>query len=104
MMLICHDEAALKAASQKELGAQYGAFNEALAKVAGSATGERLQPSSAGPPCASTTASCRCPNVVRGGVLAYPTASALLPLRTRIAAHPIHENSSQPIERSRRSA
>jgi hypothetical protein len=46
MMLICHDEAALKAAPQQELGAQYGAFNEALAKV-GSATGERLQPSSA---------------------------------------------------------
>lgn len=47
MMLICHDEAALKAAQQQELGAQYGAFNKALAKVAGSATGERLQPSSA---------------------------------------------------------
>lgn len=47
MMLIHHDEAALKAAPQKELGAEYGAFNEALAKAAGCAPGERLQPSSA---------------------------------------------------------
>ena len=47
MMLIHHDEAALKAAPQKELGTHYGAFNEALAKATGSATGERLQPSSA---------------------------------------------------------
>jgi hypothetical protein len=47
MMLIHHDEAALAAAPQKELWAEYGAFNEALAKAAGSATGERLQPSSA---------------------------------------------------------
>jgi hypothetical protein len=47
MMLIHHDEAALAAAPQKELWTQYGAFNEALAKAAGSATGERLQPSAA---------------------------------------------------------
>lgn len=47
MMLIHHDEAALAAAPQKELWAEYGAFNEALAKAAGSAAGERLQPSSA---------------------------------------------------------
>jgi hypothetical protein len=46
MMLINHDEAALAAAPQKELRAEYGAFNEALAK-AGMAAGERLQPSSA---------------------------------------------------------
>jgi hypothetical protein len=45
MMLIHHDEAAL-AAAPKELWAEYGAFNEALAKAAGS-SGERLQPSSA---------------------------------------------------------
>src|SRR5262249_39352160 len=45
MMLIHHDEAALAAAPQKELWAEYGAFNEALAK-AGAATGERLKPSS----------------------------------------------------------
>lgn len=47
MMLIHHDEAALAAAPQQELWAAYGAFNEALAKAAGSAAGERLQPSSA---------------------------------------------------------
>ena len=47
MMLIHHDEAALAAASQKDLWAEYGAFNEALGKAAGSANGERLQPSSA---------------------------------------------------------
>ena len=47
MMLIHHDEARLAAASQKELWAEYGAFNEALAKAAGSQTGVRLQPSSA---------------------------------------------------------
>ena len=46
MMLIHHDEAALAAAPQKELWADFGAFNEALAK-AGFAGGERLQPSSA---------------------------------------------------------
>ena len=46
MMLIHHDEPAL-ASAPKELWAEYAAFNEALAKVAGSATGERLQPSSA---------------------------------------------------------
>jgi hypothetical protein len=47
MMLIHHDEAALAAAPQKELWADFGAFNEALGKAAGAATGERLQPSSA---------------------------------------------------------
>jgi hypothetical protein len=47
MMLIHHDEAALAAAPQKELWAEFGAFNAALAKAAGSASGERLQPSSA---------------------------------------------------------
>jgi hypothetical protein len=47
MMLIHHDETALAAAPQKELWAEYGAFNEALGKAAGSQNGERLQPSSA---------------------------------------------------------
>jgi hypothetical protein len=48
MMLIHHDEAALAAAPQKELWAEYGAFNEALSKAGvGMASGERLQPSSA---------------------------------------------------------
>ncbi len=46
MMLIHHDEAALAKASQKELWADYAAFNEAMTK-AGFQTGERLQPSSA---------------------------------------------------------
>jgi hypothetical protein len=46
MMLIHHDEAALAAAPQKELWAEYGAFNAALAKAAGSTSGERLKPSS----------------------------------------------------------
>src|SRR3569623_2620769 len=47
MMLIHHDEAALAAAPQKELWTEFAAFNEALSKAAGSASGERLQPSSA---------------------------------------------------------
>jgi hypothetical protein len=47
MMLIHHDEAALAAAPQKELLAEYAAFNAALAKAAGCAAGEALQPSSA---------------------------------------------------------
>lgn len=46
MMLIRHDEEALATAPQKELWADYAAFNEALAK-AGGAPGERLRPSSA---------------------------------------------------------
>lgn len=46
MMLIHHDESRL-AAAPKELWAEYGAFNEALAKATGSSAGERLQPSSA---------------------------------------------------------
>ncbi|MEO8758306.1 MAG: YciI family protein [Devosia sp.] len=47
MMLIHHDEAALAAAPQKELWAEYGAFNEALSKAGDGTNGERLQPSSA---------------------------------------------------------
>lgn len=45
MMLIHHDEAALAAAPQQQLWADYAAFNEALAK-AGGETGQRLEPSS----------------------------------------------------------
>lgn len=48
MLLIHHDEAALAAADQKQLWADYAAFNEALAKAGGGThAGERLQPSSA---------------------------------------------------------
>jgi hypothetical protein len=48
MMLIHHDEVALANAPQKELWADYAAFNEALAKAGGGmAAGERLQPASA---------------------------------------------------------
>jgi hypothetical protein len=47
MMLIHHDEKAMAAADQKALWADYAAFNEALGKANGSASGERLQPSSA---------------------------------------------------------
>lgn len=48
MMLIHHDEVALANAPQKELWADYAAFNEALAKAGGqSSAGERLQPASA---------------------------------------------------------
>ena len=48
MMLIHHDEAAMAAAPQKELWADWGAFNEALNKAGdGTSSGERLQPSSA---------------------------------------------------------
>jgi len=47
MMLIHHDEKALAAADQKALSADFGAFNEALSKAEGSATGERLQQSNA---------------------------------------------------------
>jgi hypothetical protein len=44
MMLIHHDEEALAAAPQQQLGADFGAFNQALAKAgAGFAPGERLQ-------------------------------------------------------------
>ena len=46
MMLIHHDEPAL-AAAPKELWAEYGAFNEALAKAEGCSAGERLQSSAA---------------------------------------------------------
>ena len=42
MMLIHHDDAALAKANQKELWADYAAFNEALAK-AGGRSGVRLQ-------------------------------------------------------------
>ena len=42
MMLIHHDEPALAAAPQKELWADYAAFNEALKKAgAGMSAGER---------------------------------------------------------------
>lgn len=45
MMLIHHDEVALANAPQKELRADYAAFNEALAKAgSGMSAGERLQP------------------------------------------------------------
>ena len=49
MMLIHHDETDLGGTRRqmKELWADYGAFNEALAKAAGSTPGERLQPASA---------------------------------------------------------
>src|SRR5262249_20264122 len=47
MMLIHHDDAALAAAPQKQLWADYSAFNEALAKAEGSSSGIRLQPGSA---------------------------------------------------------
>ena len=47
MMLIHHDGKAMAVADQKALWADYGAFNEALSKAEGSATGDRLQPSSA---------------------------------------------------------
>lgn len=47
MMLIHHDEAALASALQKTLWAEYGAFNQALAKAEGASSGERLKPSSA---------------------------------------------------------
>jgi hypothetical protein len=43
MMLIHHDDAALAKANHAELGADYAAFNEALAKAGGQA-GMRLQP------------------------------------------------------------
>ena len=47
MLLIHHDEAALAAAPQQELYAEFGAFNQALAKLGGqSGPGERLLPSS----------------------------------------------------------
>ena len=48
MMLSHHDYDALAKAPQKELWADYGAFNEALAKAgAGFAAGERLESSAA---------------------------------------------------------
>ena len=43
MMLIHHDDAAMAAADQKALWADYAAFNEALAKAEGSSSGERLE-------------------------------------------------------------
>lgn len=46
MMLIHHDDAALASAPQKELYADYMAFNEALTKAGGS-PGQRLQQASA---------------------------------------------------------
>ena len=47
MMLIHHDEAALGRVDYQELGTEYAAFTEALAKADGCSVGERLQPSSA---------------------------------------------------------
>ena len=44
MMLIHHDDAAMAAADQKQLWADYAAFNEALAKAEGASSGERLEP------------------------------------------------------------
>jgi hypothetical protein len=46
MMLIHHDESALAKANQKELWADYAAFNEALTKAGGRA-GVRLRPAAA---------------------------------------------------------
>jgi hypothetical protein len=46
MMLIHHDDAALAKANHSELGADYAAFNAALAK-AGISSGMRLQPAAA---------------------------------------------------------
>lgn len=51
MMLIHHDEEALANAPREQLGAEYAAFNRALAKAgAGFAAGERLNSST----CATT--------------------------------------------------
>ena len=48
MMLIHHDEAALAAAPQQQLWADFAACNDALAKAGGdSGSGVRLRPSSA---------------------------------------------------------
>ena len=46
MMLIHHDDAAMAAADQKQLWADYAAFNEALAKAEGASSGESLEPGS----------------------------------------------------------
>ena len=48
MMLIHHDDAAMAAADQKQLWADYAAFNEALNKAEGSSGGERLEPATLG--------------------------------------------------------
>lgn len=48
MMLIHHDDAAMAAADQKQLWADYAAFNEALNKADGASGGERLEPSKLG--------------------------------------------------------
>jgi hypothetical protein len=48
MMLIYHDDAAMAGADQKQLWADYAAFNEALAKAEGSSSGERLEPAKTG--------------------------------------------------------
>ena len=48
MMLIHHDDAAMAAADQKQLWADYAAFNEALSKAAGASSGERLEPAKDG--------------------------------------------------------
>ena len=48
MMLIHHDDAAMASADQKQLWADYAAFNEALAKAEGASGGERLEPAAEG--------------------------------------------------------
>ena len=48
MMLIHHDDAAMAAADQKQLWADYAAFNEALGKAEGASSGERLDPAKEG--------------------------------------------------------
>ena len=48
MMLIHHDDAALSAADQKALWADYAAFNEALSKAEGASSGERLESAAGG--------------------------------------------------------
>jgi hypothetical protein len=48
MMLIHHDDAAMAGADQRQLWADYAAFNEALAKAEGASSGERLEPAKDG--------------------------------------------------------
>ncbi len=47
LMLIHQNEAGVSSVPQQELYAEWGAFNAALAKAAGAAPGERMQPASA---------------------------------------------------------
>jgi hypothetical protein len=48
MMLIHHDDAAMAGADQRQLWADYAAFNEALSKAEGAHPGERLEPPKGG--------------------------------------------------------